>query len=229
MFFDHLASIIQKQKSVFLLAVLIIGAGVIIGATDTELGLSTLENVEQQLQDMDPLNFPLVFNVIVTNNIGIAVEAWVTGFFVVPTLVLGVESIGVPFGIYLNPAIIDPELTFITFSSFGLLELIAMVFAVAAGLTIPKIYLQLIRERKLKGLTEALRDGVVLVAYSTITLIISGLLEAFLILTASIDPSLSFAVLILGALGTLIYFRSFFRAIKSATTSKDKVEKTFVF
>jgi len=218
MLFNHLASIIREQKIVFLLAIAIIGVGVFVGATNTDLGQATLEDVAGELQDTDYQNLPLVFSMIVTNNVGIAVETWIAGFIVIPTMIFGIYSVGLPFGIYLNPALVKPEITLIAFTSFGILEFLAMIYAVAAGLMIPNLYVHLLRERKLGILTETLRSGAILVAYSTITLIISGFLEAFLIYAAYMDSTLSLVALVVGVFTTLIYFNRLLKAIRSVKT-----------
>lgn len=215
MFFNNLASIIREQKAVFLLAIVIIAAGVFMGATNTGLGQSTLEDVSGELQATDFQNLPLVFSMIVTNNVGIAVDTWIAGFMVIPTVIFGIYSVGLPFGIYLNPTLVKPEITLIAFASFGILEFLAMIYAVAAGLMIPNLYVHLLRERKWSVLTETLRSGAILIAYSTITLIISGFLEAFLIYAASTDSTLSLAALVVGVFTSLIYFNRLLKTIGS--------------
>ncbi len=218
MFFNNLTSIIREQKTIFLLAIIIIAAGIFIGATNTDLGQSALEGVAGELENTDFQNLPLVFSMIVTNNVSIAVETWIAGFIVIPTLIFGIFSVGLPFGIYLNSALVQPEVTLIAFAQFGILELLAMIYAVAAGLMIPNLYAHLLRERRWSVLTETLRSGAILIGYSTTTLIISGFLEAFLIYATYIDSTLSLVALVIGIFTTLIYFNRLLATIRLTKT-----------
>lgn len=176
--FDQLREILTHNLDILTLALILIFAGISIGAANIELQQQVLEQAREIALPEDPGS---ICHEIFMNNIQLAILSLISGLLIVfvPTLLMSIAvlSVGSTFGAVMG--LTGPGWPQIMFT-FGLLELWAFILAVTSGLLYPKwILLRLFGKATTIG--ETVLSSAWLLFHSAIALLIAGILEALLI------------------------------------------------
>jgi len=193
----------EKHIDAFAISLMLFLAGVVLGLQPS-YGQKIIE--EARKKEVDPTALLVNFRLILFNNGLIALLSW-AGWFTIPFMgvdcnppSLMVYNIGASFGAVIGN--VSPIQTLLTFVSFGIIEALGFIFAVAGSLLFPK-YLLLKILGKSVSLMEILKDSATLLFYSFVFIFGGAIFEAFLIY-----PMTTVFAIIGGAVTTffLIYF-----------------------
>jgi len=180
--------ILKENKIPLLLATLVVAVGFVIGVT-IPVQLPNENHIEPI-----PTTPTQLFLQILVNNSLIAIYSALLGF----GLFTAIYSIGEIYGLVYQ---LFPDKFIIAMITFGLLELLAEIFAVTQSIILIKyIILKMLREPV--SFLKFLSNALIILLFSFATLIISAVLETALILA---PPNLQIPVILLGGIITTLY------------------------
>jgi uncharacterized membrane protein SpoIIM required for sporulation len=211
--FKSVGDVLRRNPDVLVVTLVLILIGMYLGATASpQEVVEVIETLKEAMENVPKDWFSQMAFILACNSI-LAFFTWVSGVVVVGTPYFSIKSIGYPVGLFVNSQspYWEPTKILLGLTSFAVMEIIAMIFVVVAGLLIVKnIYLRFLFKRQ-AFVKRTFKEGLTLFVYSICTLTVSAAIEASLILAPS--PSFLMLMAVLGTAITSIYLYMLLRLL----------------